>query len=133
MDDQETTGEQSPDTMRAGEAWKDVGRSFEQLGHSLAATIQTAWQSEQVRSQAHEMKSGLEVLAKQVESAIKETADSERVKQAAGEATRSMQTAGEQTVEELRPRLIEALNRLDEELQKLIRGMQTEEQGDSDA
>lgn len=115
------------ETTHAGEAWKEVGLRFEQLGRSLATTMQTAWKNEQVRSQAEEMKSGLESLVQQVGAAIKETAESQELKQAAGDTTKSVQTAGEQTVEELRPHLVEALHQLDQQLQKLIRGIEAEE------
>lgn len=116
----------------AADAWKEVGSRLEQLGNSLAATIETAWKNEQVRDQAQEMKSGLESLVRQVGAAIKETAESEQVHQAAKDTGKSMQSAGEQTVEEVRPHLVEALHRLDQELQKLIRGMeQTDTEGGS--
>ncbi len=114
-------------TPQASEAWKEVGERFEQLGRSLAETIQTAWKNEQVRSQAEEMKSGLEALVQQVGAAVKETGESQDLHREAGATAKSVQTAGEQTVEELRPHLIDALHELDQQLQKLIRGIETEE------
>lgn len=123
---------ESPESPQASEAWKEVGRKFEQLGQSLAETVQVAWKNEQVRSQAEDLKTGLESLVRQVGAAIKETAESRELKAVAGGTTRSVQTAGEQTVEELRPHLVQALQELDQQLQKLIRNMETEGAGEAE-
>jgi hypothetical protein len=124
-DENETPKAEGP--QPAGEAWKEVGYQFRELGESLAAIFQTAWQDEAVRRQAQEMKTGLEALVKDVGQAIKETAASPEMQQAKSEATRaaeSVRAAGEQTVQEVRPHLVEALRQVNQELQRLIGRME---------
>ena len=119
-------------TRPAGEAWKEVGNQFKELGESLAAVFQAAWKDEEVRHQAQEMKTGLEALVQEVGQAIKETASSPEMQQARSEAARaakSVRTAGEQAVQEVRPHLVEALRQLNEELQKLIGRMEARKPG----
>lgn len=115
-------------TPNTNEAWQEVGRQFQALGESLAAAIQAAWQNEEVRRQAQEMKSGLEAMVNDVGQAIKETASSPKaqsVKTEAVKAAESVRTAGEETVQEVRPHLVSALQTLNDELQKLIGRLQS--------
>lgn len=130
------TDQQNPNRPESGqpagsqgsnEAWQEVGRQFQALGQSLAATIQAAWQNEEVRRQAQEMKTGLEAMVNDVGQAIKETASSPKaqsVKNEAVKAAESVRSAGEETVQEVRPHLVSALQTLNEELQKLIGRLQ---------
>ncbi len=128
MEDQKAGGGETPEASSASDAWKEVGSRLEKLGESLASTVEAAWKDEQVRDQAQEMKSGLESLVKQVGAAIKQTAESDRVQHAAQDTGKSLREAGEQTVQELRPHLLDALQQLDQELQKLINGIESRDQ-----
>lgn len=119
----------SPD---ANEAWQEVGLQFKALGESLAAAFQAAWQNEEARRQAQEMKSGLEAMVKDVGQAIKETANSpvgQSAKAEAAKAAESLRAAGEGTVQEVRPHLLAALQTLNQELQKLIGRLQSSKPG----
>ena len=95
------------------DAWKEVGHQFKELGESLAATFQAAWKNEEVRQQAHEMKSGLQSLVQQVGQAIDETVSSPEVRRATDQAVK----AGEQAAREARPHLVRALRQVNDELQ----------------
>ncbi len=117
---EETTNTQSGAGRADHEAWQEVGQQFKQLGESLAATFQAAWNNEEVRGQAQEMKTGLEALVTEVGRAIKETAASPEVKQAADDAVQ----AGEKAIHEARPHLLAALRTMNTELQTLIAKME---------
>lgn len=107
----------------SSEAWQEVGRQFQALGESLAAVFQAAWKNEEVRQQAEEMKTGLESLVKEVGQAIHTSANSseaQRMKTEAAKAAESFRAAGEETVQEVRPHLVSALQTINEELQKVI-------------
>ena len=106
------------------EAWKEVGRQFKALGESLAAAVHAAWGKEEVRHQAREMRDGLEDLVHEVGQAIKQTADSPEMKQ----ATREAVEAGEHAMREARPHMVQALRRVNAELQTLIARMEAAEQ-----
>jgi hypothetical protein len=98
------------------EAWKEVGSQFKELGESLAAAFQAAWQSEEVRNQAEAMKTGLETMMKQVGRAIDETVSSPGVQHATSETVK----ATEQAAREARPHVLKALRQVNAELQLII-------------
>ncbi len=114
-------------TGQTAEAWREVGKQFEVLGQTLAEAVRTSWYSEDNRKRLQEMQGGLESMAKQVTTAIKETAANPNAEQAKTQARRTaetMRSAGEQTVQEIRPHLIKALHQLNEELGKLVQKME---------
>ena len=130
-----TEGTPSQPVTPEGDPWKEVGRQFQALGQSLAAAFQAAWKNEEVRQQAHEMKAGVESLAQEVGQAVKETANAPQVHQARSEAARaagSLRDAGEQTAQEVRPHLINALQQVNMELQKFIRRLEETEPGNGE-
>ncbi|MGB8646334.1 MAG: hypothetical protein WCF84_13940 [Anaerolineae bacterium] len=123
--------EQKTPTGGAGstEAWREVGKQFETLGHTLADAVRTSWYSEDNRKRLQEMQGGLESMTKQVSQAIKETAanpSAEQVKEQAVKAAQTARTAGEQTIQEIRPHLVNALHQLNQELEKLVKRMEEE-------
>jgi hypothetical protein len=113
-------GERGDEPGQVGESWREVGRQFQQLGESLGAAFRAAWHDEQVRQQARSAKDGLEALADEIGHVVREMAASEDVRRAGSGAARSMQQAGEQTIQEIRPHLLEGLRQVNRELQKLI-------------
>lgn len=125
-----TTGSES--TQQAPEnAWDEVGKQFQALGESLAQAMRTAWENEETQRQVHQMRSGLESMVKDVEQAIQDSANSpqgQKIRQEAGRTAETLRTAGEQTVQEVRPQLIRALEQLNEELQKFISKVEKKDQ-----
>jgi hypothetical protein len=113
-------GGQAQGAHADGDEWKEVGSQFKELGESLAAAFQAAWKNEEVRQQAREMRTGLEALVKEVGQAIKDTANSPEVHRATHDAVK----AGEHAIHEARPHLVEALRKVNLELQSLIDRME---------
>ncbi len=116
-------------TGQSAEAWREVGKQFEVLGQTLAEAVRTSWYSEDNRKRLQEMQGGLESMAKQVTTAIKETAANPNAEQAKTQAKRTaetMRSAGEQTIQEMRPHLVKALHTLNDELEKLVKRMEAE-------
>lgn len=111
-------------TKTAAEAsWQEVGHQFQVLGQSIAQAMRTAWENEETQKQLREMRSGLESMVKEVGKAIEDSANTpqgQKIRTEAGKAAQSVKTAGEQTVQEVRPHLVNTLKQLNEELQKLI-------------
>jgi hypothetical protein len=104
-------------------SWQEVGRQFQALGESLAQAMRAAWENEETQRRVHEMRTGLEAMARDVGKAVEDTANSpkgQKIRQEAEHTAESLRTATEQTVQEVRPQLIGALQTLNEELQKLI-------------
>jgi uncharacterized membrane protein YccC len=111
--------------------WQDVGQQFKVLGESLAQAFRATWENEENQRRMHEMRSGLESMAQNLGKAIDETAQSPQGQQFKADAEKTMEklrAASEQTVQEVRPQLITALQQLNNELQKLVDKMQTREQ-----
>lgn len=109
-------------------SWQEVGRQFQTLGESLAETVRTTWESEQTQRRLEEMRTGLESMVRQVGQAIDESAKSpqgQKIQQDANRAAEAVRNATEQTVQEVRPQLINALQQLNNELQKLVDRMKT--------
>lgn len=116
-----------PNRAAAQDAWQEVGSQFQQLGDSLAAAVRTAWNDEENRRKIGEMKAGLEAMVKEVGNAIEDTANTpegQRVKQGMHRTAENLVSAGEQTVQEIRPHLLNALQQLNNELDKLVNRME---------
>ncbi len=128
MSDEQTT-KQTTSTQSSAEAWREVGDQFKVLGNTLAEAFRSTWQDEENRKRVQELQAGLETMVKQVGTALNETAKSPQAQQAraeAGKAAESLRAAGEQTVQEIRPHLLNALRQLNEELSKLVKRSETE-------
>lgn len=111
----------------AEQSWRDVGKQFEELGATLAQTVRAAWEREDTQQRVQEMQTGLEKMVQEVRGAIDDsmnTPQGQRIKQDANRAAESLRTAGEQTVQEVRPQLINALQQLNSELQQWINKME---------
>ncbi len=116
-----------PNKTTPQDPWKEVGRQFQQMGDSLAAAVRTAWNDEENRRRVNEMKAGLESMVKQVGDAIQDTANTpegQRVRENMHRTADKLVNAGEQTAQEIRPHLINALQQLNNELQKMVNRME---------
>lgn len=110
----------------AEESWQDVGKQFQELGGSLAEAFRIAWENEENQRRLQELRTGLESMIRDVGQAIDDTASSpqgQKIRTEAGRTVETLRSAGEQTVQEVRPQLINALQQLNTELQKLIERM----------
>lgn len=125
MDDQQKNQPSGSD------AWREVGKEFQTLGKSLADAVRAGLTNEENRRRIQEMQSGLEAMVREVNSAIKESYTSPQAQQArsqAGRAAGSLRTAGEQTLQEIRPQIVAALRQLNQELEKMTNRMRSEKE-----
>ena len=125
MSDQQNKSQS--ETTGGGDAWEDVGKQFQTLGESLAKAFRAAWANEQNQQRVQEMRSGLELIVRNVDQAIQDTASSpegQKIKSEASRAAESLRTATEKTAQEVRPHLVSALRQANEELQKFIDRME---------
>jgi hypothetical protein len=107
--------------------WQDVGQQLKELGESLAAAFRTTWENEENQRRMQGMRSGLESMVQEVGRAIDDTAKSpqgQRISEEAAKTYDKVRAASEQTVQEVRPQLINALQQLNTELQKLVDRME---------
>lgn len=113
-------------TARVG-SWDEVGRQFQELGQSLAQAFRTAWGNEDNQHRVQEMRTGVESMLREVGRAIDESAKSpegQKVRAEAARAAESLRAAGEQSFQEVQPQLVNALQQLNNELQKLVEKME---------
>jgi hypothetical protein len=124
-----TTTENPTQTGPAAQSsWQDVGQQLQELGDSLASAFRTAWENEENQRRLQEMRTGLESMVREVGKAIDDTASSpqgQHFRQEAEKTYDKVRVASEQTVQEVRPQLINALQQLNAELQKLVDRMET--------
>lgn len=116
--DQQAAGNPSAEPSME-DSWREVGKQFEVLGKGIAQALRSATNTEQ----AKEMKTGLEAMVQDIGKAIRDAAESPEGQKVRAETNRTVETlrnAGEQTVREVRPQVINALKQLNEELQKLV-------------
>lgn len=107
--------------------WQEVGRQFQTLGESLAQAVRTGWENEETQRRVQEMRTGLESMVRDVSKAFEESANSpegQRIRADASRAAESLRSATEETVQEARPQIINALQQLNNELQKLVGRME---------
>jgi hypothetical protein len=115
-------------TRTSSEAWQEVGKQFQTMGESLATAFRTAWKDDQNRKKMQEMRTGLESMLNDVGKALDETAKSPQMQQAKTEAQKaaeSVRVATEHTAQELRPLILDALHKLNEELSKFVARIET--------
>ena len=110
----------------ARENWYEVGRQFQTLGQTLAAALRQTY-DEAGRQRLKEVQVGLQAVVAEVGGALEERATSPEVQEARAEvrkAAQSARAAGEHAVGgvvgEVRPHMLQALRRANDELQKLI-------------
>ena len=110
-----------------GEAWHEVGQQLRSLGESLAPAFKATWEGEETRQHLEKMQEGLEVMAAEIGQITKQAAASEeaqKIKIEMEKAAQSAQTAGQQTVDEVRPQLLSAFRTLRTELDQIINRME---------
>ena len=114
----------------ASDAWHEVGQQFRALGESLAAAFKTTWESEETRQNMEKMQAGLEDMVDEIDQATKKVVDSEegqKVKAELEKAAQSAQTAGQEAIEEVRPHLLNAFQKIRTELDQIIARMEQED------
>lgn len=112
----------------AGDAWQEVGRQFQRLGESLAAAFQTTMQDETTRQNMKDLQNGLENAVQGIRSTVQKGVselEGKNFSEQARQTADSLINAGEQTVEEVKPHLLSALQELNHELDQLIQTMQS--------
>lgn len=128
--EQQVPPENNP-TDRADRGWQEVGQQFQALGQSLAQAMRTAWENEETQRRVQEMRSGVEAMAQEVGRAVEDTAHSpegQKIRQGAEHTAESIRSATAQTLQDVQPQLLDALQQLNRELQKLISRLETKGQ-----
>lgn len=108
-------------------AWQEVGRQFQRLGESLAAAFQTTMQDDTARQNMNDLQDGLENAVQGIRSTVQKgvsALEGQNFGEQARQTADSLINAGEQTVEEVKPHLLSALQQLNHELDQLIQTMQ---------
>jgi uncharacterized membrane protein YccC len=114
------------------EVWQEVGQQFRVLGESLAAAFKASWESKETRQHLEKMQAGLEEMVDEISQATKKVADSEegqKVKAEFEKAAQSAQVAGQEAIEEVRPHLLTAFQKIRTELDQIIARMEQEDVG----
>lgn len=122
MSDQEPRKESN-----MNDAWQEVGKQFQRLGESLAAAFQTSVKDENTRQNMKDLQDGLESAVQGIRGTVQKGVnelESRNFGEQARQTADSLINAGEQTVDEMRPRLLSALQQLNHELDRLIENMQ---------
>jgi len=108
-------------------SWQEVGQQLKELGDSLAMAFRASWENEHNQRRLQEIRAGLESMVEEVSKTIDETAKSpqgQHLREEAEKTVEKVRSAGEQTVQEVRPQLINALQQLNAELQKMVDHME---------
>ncbi|GAP13805.1 hypothetical protein LARV_01560 [Longilinea arvoryzae] len=110
------------------DAWQEVGRQFQRLGESLATAFQTTIKDESTRQNMKDLQDGLENAVQGIRNTVQKGVselEGQNFGEQARQAAESLKTAGEQTVEEVRPHLLSALQQLNRELDQLVQTIQS--------
>jgi len=108
-----------PSQSNAAESWRQAGAQLEVLGSSLATAFQAAWESEENRQYLHSLQTGLESLASQIETAIKETVSSPEGKK--------VRSGLENAAEQARKAVYQAGKELNKKLEEINKDTNKEE------
>jgi uncharacterized membrane protein YccC len=113
----------------ASDAWQEVGQRFRALGESLATAFKTTWESEETRQHLGKMQAGLEEMVDDISQATKKATDSaegQKVKAEFEKAAQSARAASQEAIEEARPHLLNAFQKIRTELDQIIARMEQE-------
>lgn len=107
--------------------WDDVLKDFQSLGQSITTVVQDALHDEKYKETLKELRHGLENTANQVAKSIDEAVKSsqtEEVKAGVKKATEDVKEVGDKVYSDTKPHLINALQSLNQGIQKLIDRLQ---------
>jgi len=119
----EETGQTPPQ-----DTWGEVGQQFAHLGESIAAAFNSALKDETTQGFMQQMRVGLEKMAGAIAKAVDDAAHSpegQKFRQEAEKAVTSATTAGKQTVENVRPQVLSALEQLNIKIHEMLDRMRT--------
>lgn len=114
------------DRAHTEEAWREVGKQFQELGQSLASAFRATVDSDEGRRHLQNMQAGLQAMADEVNQAIRDASVSPRATDVRVKAEKAATTARfvtEEAFQEARPQILAALRQVNTELQKLIARM----------
>lgn len=103
--------------------WSEVGQQFAHLGENIAAAFNSALKDETTQGFMQQMRVGLEKMAGAIAGAVDNAAHSQegqKFRQEAEKAVASAATAGKQTMENVRPQLLSAMEQLNTKLRELL-------------
>lgn len=129
MEDQttnQTNPEQGP-TTPTGDAWREVGQQFANLGESLGNAFKTAWHDEDNHAFLKELQGDLQSMVSRLDQFIQETSQSEKGQQIRDEAEKmaqSLHDAGSQTYQDYKPQVVNALKQFGQDIEKLVERME---------
>ena len=115
--------EEATQTPPAQDPWAEVGQHFARLGENIAAAFNTTWKDEGTQEFMQQMRQGLEKMAGAIAGAVDNAAHSpegQKFRQEAEKAVASAATAGKQTMENVRPQLLSALEQLNIKIRELL-------------
>jgi hypothetical protein len=114
------------DRAATEEAWREVGKQFQELGHSLASALRATVESDEGQRHLRNIQTGVQAMADEVNLAIREASVSPRatdVRVKAEKAATTARFATEEAFQDARPRILSALRQVNAELQRLIARM----------
>jgi hypothetical protein len=126
MTEEMTPQDQPQDRAHTEEAWREVGRQFQELGQSLASAFRATVESDEGRRHLRNMQAGVQAMADEVNQAIHEASASPQATEARVKAEKAATTARfatEEAFQDARPQILAALRQVNAELQKLIARM----------
>lgn len=119
----EQAEEQEQAQTQAQDPWAEVGQHFARLGENIAEAFSTAWKDEGTQGFMQQMREGLEKMAGAIAGAVDNAAHSpegQKFRQEAEKAVASAATAGKQTMENVRPQLLSAMEQLNVKIREFL-------------
>lgn len=95
----------------------NLAAELNRLGENLGKLLKSTWESDERKSVERELRTGLEQLSKQINSAVEQTRADPHMKKAKETVKEAWQTAhGPQVLSEMHLGLIDSLKRLNDEI-----------------
>ena len=117
------TENETQDKKTSSDAWKEVGDQFAAFGENLAAAFRSAWEDEGNQQALQDVKDGLQSMAASVAQAVDDAAASpegQKFRADAEEVAKSAYEAGAQTVDEVTPQVVSALQQVGDGLKQMF-------------
>ena len=115
-----------PGNDELSEAWREVGKQFQQLGTRLAQALHRSWEASGGREDSEEtmrnLRDDLHEAANRVDAVIRDAAEATQYERAA--TLRATRRASEQSLEETRILTAATLRKLNRQLDHLVQRME---------
>jgi hypothetical protein len=119
--------------QRESDSGRTIADELNELGQQLSAALKAVWESEERQELQQEISEGVKALGSQIEEAVQSARDSEALEEAKSDVRQAVEKARQSdVVQDLRQGLMDLLQGINRELNKLTSSSKAESAGETE-